>query len=163
MDIAAIKALLRAVIEASRTLGANSDRIPAWQAMLDKMPAYGNNADGEFRKWLWADMEDNHEHRHASHLIGLYDLHDPEIMQSRELRQGALKAIDRRMDFRRKENTGVMAFGICQLAAAAPGRPTAARRCWDGWETTISSTTCSQPTTRTTYSTATYRAATPLL
>ena len=119
MDIAAIKALLRAVIEASRTLGANSDRIPAWQAMLDKMPAYGNNADGEFREWLWADMEDNHEHRHASHLIGLYDLHDPEIMQTRELRQGALKAIDRRMDFRRKENTGVMAFGICQLAFAA--------------------------------------------
>lgn len=119
MDIAAIKAMLRAVIEASRTLGANSDRIPAWQAMLDKMPAYGNNADGEFREWLWADMEDNHEHRHASHLIGLYDLHDPEIMQSRELRQGALKAIDRRMDFRRKENTGVMAFGICQLAFAA--------------------------------------------
>lgn len=134
MDIAAIKAMLRAVIEASRTLGANSDRIPAWQAMLDKMPAYGNNADGEFRKWLWADMEDNHEHRHASHLIGLYDLHDPEIMQSRELRQGALKAIDRRMDFRRKENTGVMAFGICQLAfsAAALGQ---ADRCEEmlGW------------------------------
>lgn len=134
MDIAAIKALLRAVIEASRTLGANSDRIPAWQAMLDKMPAYGNNADGEFREWLWADMEDNHEHRHASHLIGLYDLHDPEIMQSRELRQGALKAIDRRMDFRRKENTGVMAFGICQLAfsAAALGQ---ADRCEEmlGW------------------------------
>lgn len=134
MDIAAIKALLRAVIEASRTLGANSDRIPAWQAMLDKMPAYGNNADGEFREWLWADMEDNHEHRHASHLIGLYNLHDPEIMQSRELRQGALKAIDRRMDFRRKENTGVMAFGICQLAfsAAALGQ---ADRCEEmlGW------------------------------
>lgn len=133
MDIAAIKALLRAVIEASRTLGANSDRIPAWQAMLDKRPAYGNNADGEFREWLWADMEDNHEHRHASHLIGLYDLHDPEIMQSRELRQGALKAIDRRMDFRRKENTGVMAFGICQLAfAAALGQ---ADRCEEmlGW------------------------------
>lgn len=134
MDIAAIKALLRAVIEASRTLGANSDRIPAWQAMPDKMPAYGNNADGEFREWLWADMEDNHEHRHASHLIGLYDLHDPEIMQSRELRQGALKAIDRRMDFRRKENTGVMAFGICQLAfsAAALGQ---ADRCEEmlGW------------------------------
>lgn len=134
MDIAAIKALLRAVIEASRTLGANSDRIPAWQAMLDKMPAYGNNADGEFREWLWTDMEDNHEHRHASHLIGLYDLHDPEIMQSRELRQGALKAIDRRMDFRRKENTGVMAFGICQLAfsAAALGQ---ADRCEEmlGW------------------------------
>lgn len=134
MDIAAIKAMLRAVIEASRTLGANSDRIPAWQAMLDKMPAYGNNADGEFREWLWADMEDNHEHRHASHLIGLYDLHDPEIMQSRELRQGALKAIDRRMDFRRKENTGVMAFGICQLAfsAAALGQ---ADRCEEmlGW------------------------------
>lgn len=133
MDIAAIKAMLRAVIEASRTLGANSDRIPSWQAMLDKMPAYGNNADGEFREWLWTDMEDNHEHRHASHLIGLYDLHDPEIMQSRELRQGALKAIDRRMDFRRKENTGVMAFGICQLAfAAALGQ---ADRCEEmlGW------------------------------
>lgn len=119
MDVMAINGLLRFVIEASETLGINKDKIVKWKAMQDKMPPYELNKDGELREWLWKDLQDNHEHRHASHLLGLYDYHDPLIMNNPEIKEGCRKVIKKRMQFRRKENTGVMAFGICQLAFSA--------------------------------------------
>lgn len=38
-----------------------------------KMPSYMLNENGEIREWMWKDLQDNHKHRHASHLFGLYD------------------------------------------------------------------------------------------
>ena len=72
---------------------------------------------------MWGGLEENHNHRHASHLFGLYDLHDPEIMQNEALIEGCRKVIDRRMEIRRQDNGGIMAFGMVQLAfnAAALG------------------------------------------
>lgn len=40
-------------------------------------------------------------------------------MESNSLREGCKKAIDRRMEIRRKDNGGVMAFGMIQLAFSA--------------------------------------------
>lgn len=127
MDVASSTMLLRALIAASEELGVNMDKTQKWRLMLKKMPAYQTNHDGELREWLWRDMEDNHEHRHASHLFGLYDLHDHALTDNPVLRDACLKTIDRRMEFRRKENTGVMAFGICQLAFSAAALGEASR------------------------------------
>lgn len=129
MDVAVCKALLRDLIALSEkgkilckgkaTKGrADATRVERWRQMLSHMPEYQVNADGELREWLWKDLQDNHEHRHASHLIGLYYRRDPEIMQSEKLRQGALNAIRRRLDYRRT-TSGVMAFGLSQLAFPA--------------------------------------------
>lgn len=134
MDVASSRMLLEKLIEASHILGVNKDKIAKWKDLADRMPKYELNSNGELREWLWKDDMDNHQHRHASHLIGLYDLHDHQLTDRADLRSGCLKTIDRRMAFRRKENTGVMAFGICQLAfsAAALG---SADRCEEmlGW------------------------------
>lgn len=119
MDIMAINGLLRACIEASEILGINSDKVVLWKTIQAKMPSYQLNENGELREWMWHGLEDNHNHRHASHLLGLYDRHDPLIMEDEALCDGCRRVIDRRMQFRRKENTGVMAFGICQLAFSA--------------------------------------------
>lgn len=116
MEIMGANGLLRAVIEASRVLGVNQDKIPVWQSMLTKIPSYELNENGEIREWMWGDLKDNHEHRHASQLFGLYDLHDPLIMENEDLRMGCKKAIDRRMEIRRQDNGGIMAFGMVQLA-----------------------------------------------
>lgn len=77
MDVMAANALLRSVIEASQVLGVNQDKIPVWESMQAKMPSYMLNENGEIREWMWKDLQDNHKHRHASHLFGLYDFHDP--------------------------------------------------------------------------------------
>ncbi len=119
MDIMAINGLLRACIEACEILGIDRDKVEQWKLIQSKMPPYELNENGELREWIWPDMKDNHNHRHASHLFGLYDRLDPLIMDNPAIRDGCRRVIDRRMEFRRKENTGVMAFGICQLAFSA--------------------------------------------
>lgn len=119
MEIMGVNALLRAIIDASKILNVNQNKITKWESMLTIMPEYELNENGEIREWLWKDLKDNHEHRHASQLFGLYDLHDPVIMNSEELKNGCRKAIDRRMEIRRRDNGGIMAFGMVQLAFAA--------------------------------------------
>lgn len=124
MDVMAAKALFRAIIGASKVLKVNSDKVKKWRSMLTKMPDYALNSQGELREWLWHDLKDNHHHRHASHLIGLFGLHDSALMNHPQLREGADRVIDKRMEFRRKQHGGVMAFGMIQLgfAAAALGQ-----------------------------------------
>lgn len=119
MDVMAANGLLRSVIEASQILGVNQDKIPVWKTMQEKMPSYMLNENGEIREWMWKDLQDNHKHRHASHLFGLYDFHDPLIMGNQNLIEGCKRAINRRMEIRRQDNGGVMAFGMVQLAFAA--------------------------------------------
>ena len=119
MEVMGVNALLRAIIDASKILGVNKNKIAKWESMMDKMPDYELNEEGEIREWLWKDLKDNHEHRHASQLFGLYDLHDPEIMSSEDLKEGCRKAIERRMAIRRRDGGGVMAFGMVQLAFTA--------------------------------------------
>jgi len=87
--------------------------------MIKKMPGYELNEDGEIKEWMWGDLKDNHKHRHASHLLGLYDLHDPLIMNNTNLIEGCKRAIDRRMEIRKQDNGGIMAFGMIQLAFAS--------------------------------------------
>jgi len=120
MDIAAAKALLRDVIAANNHLGTNKDKIALWQRMLEQMPEYELNADGELREWTWKDLADSHEHRHASHLLGLFYRHDPDIMNNKVLVNGVRRAIERRLDYRKtSKEGGVMAFGLSQLAFPA--------------------------------------------
>lgn len=119
MEVMGVNGLLRTIIEASQIIGTNKDKISKWKSMLAKMPTYELNKDGEIREWLWKDFQDNHNHRHASHLFGLYDLHDPLIMGNEALKNGCKKAIEQRMKIRRQENGGIMAFGMVHLAFAA--------------------------------------------
>ena len=120
MDVMAAKGLYRDLIAAGQVLDLGAAKVAHWQAMLDRMPPYQLNADGELREWMWGDLTDNHRHRHASHLLGLFYQHDPEIMADSALREGCLRVVDRRMDYRQSiPGGGEMAFGITQLAFAA--------------------------------------------
>ncbi len=119
MDVMAANGLFRALIEASRILAVNTEKIPVWETMLKKMPAYQLNEQGELREWMWDDLQDNHNHRHASHLFGLYDLHDPLIMNNPAYVEGCKKTIEKRMAIRRDNQGGIMAFGLIQLGSSA--------------------------------------------
>ncbi len=120
MDIAVAKGLLRDLIAACSQRGLYARKVSQWKEMLADLPAYETNADGEIREWTWKDLTDNHEHRHASHLIGLYYRHDPEIMNDSRLVEGVRRAIHKRLDYRTSASEGgVMAFGLSQLAFPA--------------------------------------------
>lgn len=119
MDVMSANGLFRSLIEASRILNINADKIPVWEKMLSKIPVYQLNEQGEIREWMWEDLQDNHNHRHASHLWALYDLQDPLIVNNPLFMEGVEKTIEKRMEIRRENEGGIMAFGMIQLGSSA--------------------------------------------
>jgi alpha-L-fucosidase 2 len=119
MDVMVAKQLLRNCIKAGKVLDENKEQIEKWEAMLAKMPDYQVNEDGVLREWLWPGLEENYEHRHVSHLYGLFDIIDPDIAGNPVLLNGCKKAIEERMKVRRRDNGGIMVFGMVDLALAA--------------------------------------------
>ncbi len=116
MDISMAKELLRNIIKAGTILKENKALIARWQKMLNNMPEYQVDKNGYFREWLWDGVEENHHHRHVSHLYGLYNTIDPEIQNSQTLMDGVKKAYNERMKIRIQDGGGVMVFGLCQMA-----------------------------------------------
>ena len=119
MDVMIAKQLIRNCIASAKILRTDETQISIWQNMLAKMPAYEVNEDGQLREWLWPGLEDNNDHRHVSQLYGLYDIIDPEIAADPKLIEGAKKVIEERMKIRRRDNGGVMVFGMAQMAFVA--------------------------------------------
>lgn len=122
MSVAAAKELLGNLIEASRELGINQQKIPLWQAMLEKMPAYMINEDGAVKEWLTPKLEDNYDHRHSSQLYPLYDGMPDEIAQSPELQAAFKRVIELKLErhwTHQQKRRGFMSFGLVQLGQAA--------------------------------------------
>ena len=119
MDIAVAKELLNNCIAASEALRTDADLRQRWRAMLAKMPDYSINADGAVKEWSTPSLEDNYAHRHCSHLYALFNGLPAEIATNAPLRKAFQVAAEKRMEFRRKENGGEMAFGLVQLGLAA--------------------------------------------
>jgi alpha-L-fucosidase 2 len=71
-DLALIRGLFLNVIEAADTLGIDRAFRAAVKAKLDRLPPYKVGRKGNLQEWYfdWDDPEP--EHRHVSHLIGLY-------------------------------------------------------------------------------------------
>lgn len=119
MDVMAANSLLQTLIAACYDLNVYPEKVKVWKKMLEDMPSYEINEEGEIREWMWPGQLENHEHRHASHLFGLYDLADSLIIHNPVLAEGCRRAINKRMEVRRRDNGGVMAFGMMHLAFSA--------------------------------------------
>jgi hypothetical protein len=119
MDIAVARELLANCIAACQQLKTDPERVSRWKTMLAKMPDYQINADGAVKEWSTPLLEDHYEHRHASHLYGLFYGLPDDVAADPRLCQAFSRAIEKRMEFRRKEPSGEMAFGVVQLGQAA--------------------------------------------
>jgi len=134
MDVAAAKELLTNTIAASRELGVNRDRIPVWEKMLAKMPAYLFNEDGAVKEWLTPRLADNYNHRHSSQLYALYDGMPEEVSKDPKLQAAFKRLIEIKLDrhwSNWEKQGGFMSFGLVQLgqAAASLGEADLAYRC----------------------------------
>lgn len=118
MDIAIARELFSNLIEGCRTLGLEVENLPRWERILAKMPPYLINADGAAKEWCDPRLEDNYDHRHASHLYPLMYGVSRELRDNRDLLQAFTKAYQFRLAGRKKE-ADMMAFGSVQLAQAA--------------------------------------------
>jgi hypothetical protein len=119
MDIAAASELLRNLISACEILHIEREGVERWRSMLGRMPSYTINSDGAVKEWISSDLEDNYRHRHASHLYALYYGMPPDIAAKPSLVEAFRKALELRMDYRRADDAGEMAFGLLQLGGAA--------------------------------------------
>jgi len=109
MDVAAVRDLLRNLAAAGET---------SWLDLLERLPPYEVGADGALAEWLWPGLPNNHAHRHASHLYGLWYEPDPVLLDDPVLREAAATAVRLRLAWWR-EAGDEMAFGLAQLGLAA--------------------------------------------
>lgn len=72
MDISVCKEVLTHLIQAAEALGIESGSVPKWKAMLARMPPYLLDTDGALKEWAWPALEENLDHRHVSHLYGVW-------------------------------------------------------------------------------------------
>ncbi|MEU2061358.1 glycoside hydrolase N-terminal domain-containing protein [Streptomyces sp. NPDC013455] len=68
MDLSAARHTLRT---AARYHPRHADR---WRALADRLPPHRTNADGALAEWAWPGLDDTYDHRHLSHLYGVWPL-----------------------------------------------------------------------------------------
>lgn len=117
MDVAVAKELLTNTIAASRTLGVNANKIPVWEGMLAKMPAYAVDEKGIIKEWLTPKLINNDAHRHSSQLYPLYYGIPDEIRNNPTIQEGFRKSAEFKLAEHWKDKTdrGFMSFGLVQL------------------------------------------------
>ena len=119
MDIDLVRELLANTSRAHEILGLENDRIAVWQSMLDRLPGYDINPDGAISEWADPSIHDRYDHRHASHLYRLY-YERPAVLDADPAIEAAFaEALGRKLEYRRHEEQGAMAFGLVQLGHAA--------------------------------------------
>jgi alpha-L-fucosidase 2 len=93
-----VDALYSMCIEASKTLSIDADFRQRVEAARAKLPPYQVGRHGQLQEWLedFEDAEPNH--RHTSHLVGLYPLNQISPRTAPELARAAEVTIQRRMD-----------------------------------------------------------------
>jgi len=97
-EIAICRQVLTNLIAACRTLDIDADAIPRWQALLDRLPDYVINADGAIAEWAFGGIEDNYNHRHASHLYGAYPGLEITPHKTPELARATAVALHKRLE-----------------------------------------------------------------
>jgi alpha-L-fucosidase 2 len=115
MDIMVCREVFKHLIEGSQTLGVNSEEIPRWQAILAKLPPYLIDGDGSLKEWAWPTLEEGTslDHRHESHLYGVWPGDEITPDQTPELARAAWLAA------RKRAQGNASAHGILHRALSA--------------------------------------------
>ncbi|SNT53302.1 Fibronectin type III domain-containing protein [Streptosporangium subroseum] len=73
-DISGARFALSTLIETSKLLSKDQDKIAVWQEKLDNLPPYLVNNDGALAEWASPDLanKNNYQHRHSSGLMPVW-------------------------------------------------------------------------------------------
>ncbi|MER5428699.1 glycoside hydrolase N-terminal domain-containing protein [Streptomyces sp. NPDC002588] len=91
MDLSAARHALRTA--ADYHPGPDADR---WRALADRLPPHRINADGALAEWAWPGLEDTYDHRHLSHLYGVWPLDEINPHDTPALAAAAHQALELR-------------------------------------------------------------------
>lgn len=119
MDVAGLKQLIRNLLTLAEQGWIGSGKCDVWRDILENLPDYAIDENGDLKEWIWPGLRNNNRHRHASHLYPLFYEVDPAFEKRPELVDAARTAIENRMEYRRGKNGAEMAFGLVQKGLAA--------------------------------------------
>ncbi|MEW1832629.1 glycoside hydrolase N-terminal domain-containing protein [Streptomyces sp. NPDC088196] len=67
-----------------------------WSALADRLPPHRVNSQGALAEWVWPGLEDTYDHRHLSHLYGVWPLDEINPYDTPELAAAAHRALQLR-------------------------------------------------------------------
>ncbi|MFF1597166.1 glycoside hydrolase N-terminal domain-containing protein [Streptomyces mirabilis] len=88
MDLSAARHALRTA--ADHHPGPDAER---WRALADRLPPHRVNADGALAEWARPGLDDTYDHRHLSHLYGVWPLDEINPYDTPELAAAAHRAL----------------------------------------------------------------------
>ena len=95
-DLASVKFLLRAVLEASEILGTDENKRPAWRDLLDHLPAYPTLVvDGSEEFADVSGLKERAHHSHSVPLAPLWPAEDPDVIADERLHRVARHTVTR--------------------------------------------------------------------
>lgn len=92
-------------IQASEILGIDQPFADSLRAALDKFPPIRLRANGAIREWQEDYVESHPNHRHTTHLLGLYPFSQITLDKTPELATAARKTIENRLSAKDWEDT----------------------------------------------------------
>jgi alpha-L-fucosidase 2 len=116
MDLSAARHALHSA--ADRHPGPDAGR---WRALADRLPPHRVNADGALAEWAWPGLDDSYDHRHLSHLYGVWPLDEINPYDTPDLAAAAHRALE----LRGAENDsahGHLHHALIAARLADPGR-----------------------------------------
>ncbi|MCH5316215.1 MAG: glycoside hydrolase N-terminal domain-containing protein [Eubacterium sp.] len=93
IDISACRNNMEMLIDVMTHLDPKADT-SKWQELADKLPPYLYDDSGALKEWATTAYEENNEHRHLSHLYGVWPLF--ETQKNESLRNACIQAINNR-------------------------------------------------------------------
>jgi alpha-L-fucosidase 2 len=100
MDQQILRDLFASAIEAARELGVDADLQKQWAATRARLAPNQIGGAGQLQEWLadWDLQAPERDHRHVSHLYGLYPGRDIDIRRTPDLANAARKSLELRGD-----------------------------------------------------------------
>ncbi|UUU30555.1 glycoside hydrolase family 95 protein [Streptomyces sp. CA-210063] len=93
MDLSAAR---HALLTAAEYHADQTERADRWRALADRLPPHRINADGALAEWAWPGLDDTYDHRHLSHLYGVWPLEEINPYDTPDLAAAAHRALELR-------------------------------------------------------------------
>lgn len=93
MDLSAAR---HALLTAAEYHPENPEQAHGWRALADRLPPHRINADGALAEWAWPGLDDTYDHRHLSHLYGVWPLDEINRYDTPDLAAAAYRALELR-------------------------------------------------------------------
>ncbi len=105
-DNVLLRELFKFCLESSQILEVDEGMGDSWRCAMEKIAPFQISKDGRLQEWLYDFAEPEPEHRHISHLLGLYPFEQISIYDTPELAQAAKNVLLKKMSLSGWESVG---------------------------------------------------------